>query len=146
MFTEWVLACSDTSQQARRTEHMWMSRTFWWLHDYPRNHKRTFILLLLPFTAWMWSQHITDFSWVQPVVLLRAWKAVTGRHHHAPRPRKAWECREPWQSRARAQWGCNTTQAAGHGPRPGAIPDGAARLRLELSRLPGTKGLVPCQN
>lgn len=49
-------ACSDTSQQARgRSEHMRMSRTFSWLHDYWRQHKRTFILVLLQSTAWMWS-------------------------------------------------------------------------------------------
>lgn len=57
--------------------------------------------------------HITDFSWVHSVLLLRTWKAVTGRHHQAPCPRKIWECPELLpEPVAGHRGGCNTTRGS----------------------------------
>lgn len=60
--------------------------------------------------------HVTDFSRVHSVLLLRTWKAVIGRHHHAPRPRKTWECPELLPEPG-LSGGCNTTQAGKAWPR-----------------------------
>lgn len=58
-------------------------------------------------------RQVSDSSWVHSVFLLRTWKAVTGRHHHIPCPRKTCEYPELLPEPVPGRSGrCNTTQGS----------------------------------